>query len=112
MPKPVDVFWKDLCFDAQQCVEKSLKSLLIFYGIKFRYIHDIGEFLQTLSENDIIYPLTFKDAVILTEYAVESRYPILSEEVTEIEHKKAVEIAELVYTWIESEISKQLKIDL
>jgi len=24
MVKPEDVFWEDLCYDAQQCVEKSL----------------------------------------------------------------------------------------
>ena len=31
-----DVFLEDLCFNAQQCVEKSLKALCIFYDIKFQ----------------------------------------------------------------------------
>lgn len=81
MPKPEDVFWEDLCYDAQQCVEKSLKAFLLFHQIKFRYVHDIGELLKTLSTNGVTYPDEFKDAVTLTDYAVETRYPVISEPV-------------------------------
>jgi HEPN domain-containing protein len=48
MPKPPEVFYEDLCYDAQQCVEKSIKGLLTFNNVKFRYVHDIGELLKTL----------------------------------------------------------------
>ena len=37
-PRLEGVFWEDLCFDAQQSVEKALKGLLTFYGIPFRCI--------------------------------------------------------------------------
>lgn len=110
LPKPADVFWEDLCYDAQQCVEKSLKALLIFHQVKFRYVHDIGELLKTLKLNGVSYPDEFNEAVILTDYAVETRYPIVSEPVTEEEYKEAVRIANLVYNWTESEIDRQLKL--
>jgi len=41
-PKPADVFWEDLCFDAQQAAEKALKALLLARRIPFRFVHDIG----------------------------------------------------------------------
>lgn len=112
MTKPEDVFWEDLCYDAQQCVEKSLKALLIFHQVKFRYVHDIGELLKTLKVNGVSYPDDFNEAVILTDYAVETRYPIVSEPLTEEEYKEAVRIAELVYNWIEAEIDKQYKLGI
>ena len=45
-----DVYWEDLCYDAQQACEKSLKALLIFNEIKFRFVHDIGELINTLEK--------------------------------------------------------------
>ena len=42
-PKPEEVYYEDLCYDAQQSVEKSFKAVLCFYNIKFRLVHDIGE---------------------------------------------------------------------
>jgi len=33
--KPEQVFWEDLCFDAQQAAEKSVKALLVFHKIPF-----------------------------------------------------------------------------
>ncbi len=38
-PKPDDVYWEDLCFDAQQAAEKALKALLIKRNIPFRFSH-------------------------------------------------------------------------
>lgn len=107
MPKPPDVFFEDLCYDAQQCVEKSIKGFLTFNNIKFRYVHDIGELLKTLKDNGIKYPEDFEKAVILTGYAVETRYPLISEAVTDVEFKEALKIAEQVYNWIEQEIETQ-----
>jgi HEPN domain-containing protein len=33
-PKGNDIFYEDLCFDAQQSAEKSLKALIIHQGLK------------------------------------------------------------------------------
>ena len=34
-PRLEGVCWEDLCFDAQQAVEKALKALLIHYNIPY-----------------------------------------------------------------------------
>ncbi|MEI7813116.1 MAG: HEPN domain-containing protein [Ignavibacteria bacterium] len=112
LPRQDEVFLEDLCYDTQQSVEKALKALLIFYKIKFRYVHDIGELLRTLNENGISYPEDFKDAVLLTDYAVETRYPVLSEPVTESEYLEAVRIADLVFRWVEEKLNPQFKLDI
>ena len=110
MSKVEDVFYEDLCYDAQQTAEKSIKALLTFYKIKFRFVHDIGELLFTLEQNNIRVPDEIKESVILTYYAVETRYPSPIEPVNEEEYKEAVKLAEKVYHWAEELISNQIRL--
>lgn len=49
--KPEGVFWEDLCFDAQQAVEKSLKAVLLARKIAFRFIHDVAALLTLLERS-------------------------------------------------------------
>ena len=110
MEKPEKAFYEDFCFDAQQAAEKSLKALMIFNEIKFRFVHDIGEFLQNLKEAGLPVPTELKEAVILTEYAVETRYPGPIEPVTFEDYNKAVDLSEKVYNWVEEQITRQLNL--
>ena len=100
-PKPEEVFWEDICFDAQQAAEKSLKALLLFYKIPFRFVHDIAELLTALEQNGISLPEQIRAGAELSDYAVEARYPGPMEPVTEDEYKEAVRIAEMVVSWVE-----------
>ena len=100
-PKHEEVFWEDLCFDAQQAVEKSLKALLVFHKIPFRFVHDIAELLTVLEQNGLSLPEQIRAAAELSDYAVEARYPGPMEPVTEDEYKEAVKIAEMVVSWVE-----------
>ncbi len=100
-PKPEEVFWEDLCFDAQQAVEKALKALLLFRNIQFRFVHDIAELLTNLDQNGIRIPENIRSAAELTNYAVTARYPSPMEPVSEDEYKDALEIAESVMSWVE-----------
>ena len=100
-PKSEEVFWEDLCFDAQQAVEKSLKAVLLFYNIPFRFVHDIAELLTGLEKNGINLPEQIRAAAELSDYAVETRYPGPMEPVSEEEYKEAVKIAEMVVSWVE-----------
>ena len=95
------MFWEDLCFDAQQAVEKSLKALLLFQKIPFRFVHDIAELLTVLEQNGLSLPEQIRAAAELSDYAVEARYPGPMEPVTEDEYKEAVKIAEMVVSWVE-----------
>lgn len=101
--------FEELCFELQQCVEKSLKALLVFYGIKFKKTHSILELIDLLLDNKIKVPDELLISVKLTDYAVETRYPDNFIEVTKDEYKEAVEIAEKVYAWAENIINKQNK---
>lgn len=100
-PRLEGVFWEDLCFDAQQAVEKALKGLLTFYGIPFRFVHDIAELLTCLEQGGISLPEDVRLAAALSEYAVETRYPGPIEPVTEEEYQQAVVLAETVIRWVE-----------
>ena len=105
-----DVYWEDLCYDAQQASEKSLKALLIYNEIKFRFVHDLGELFNTLEKNQIFIPEKIKEAVILSGYAVETRYPFPSQPVTKNDYVEAIAISEKVYNWVAEQIDPQLQL--
>ena len=104
-PKPEGVLFEDLCFDAQQAAEKALKALLFYHNIPFRFVHDIAELLTTLEENGIDLPAEIREAAELSDYAVEARYPSPMEPVTGEEHKKAVDMAEAVVSWVQNQLN-------
>ncbi|WP_263820320.1 HEPN domain-containing protein [Salinibacter sp.] len=99
-----DVYLEDLCFDAQQAAEKALKGLLIHLGAAFPYTHDVADLITLIEDHDLPVPESVKDAAILTDYAVATRYPGVGEPVTEDEHERAVAIAERVVEWVESHV--------
>lgn len=99
--KAKDVLWEDHCFDCQQAAEKAVKAVLVLKKINFRFVHDLGELLATLERDGIKPPEAVKEAVALTDYAVESRYPGPAEPVTEEEFKKALKMAVEVFKWSE-----------
>ena len=47
-------------------------------------------------------PKTVLESALLTEYAVEARYPGVSEDVSEEEYRQALALAETVVSWAES----------
>ena len=77
------VYLEDLCFAAQQAAEKAIKSVLIHLGIRFPYTHDITRLLSLVEEGGQKVPDRVKAASILSDYAVESRYPGLAEAVVQ-----------------------------
>ena len=103
-PKPDGVYWEDLCFDAQQAAEKALKALLLARKIEFRFVHDLGELLHLLGQGGVQIPEGMLEAVVLTEYAVEARYPGPFEPITEDEHHRSLELATAVVDWVASQI--------
>ena len=101
-----DILYEDLCFDAQQAVEKSLKSLCIAYELVFPTTHNIGFLIELIQKAKVIFPEELLTARLLTDYAVETRYPGDYKPVNESEYQKAVEIAEKMYDWIERRLEK------
>ena len=104
-PKPEDAFWEDLCFQAQQAVEKAIKAVYQHKSLLFRYTHDLEELGKGLQDKGIPIPLTLQEAALLAKYAFETRYPGRFESVSEEKYREAVRLAEAVVAWAESIIS-------
>jgi len=101
-PLPEGGFYEDLCFHAQQAAEKALKSVYLHHGWAFRYVHDLEELITGLRQNGLDVPEEIEEAVTLTSYAFEARYPGLGEPVTQEEYRQALNVATRVVSWVES----------
>jgi HEPN domain-containing protein len=100
------VFLEDLCFDAQQAAEKSIKAVMITRRIDFPYIHNIAKLLSILEEDGAQIPPEILQAERLTRYAHETRYPGAAEPVTQSDYERAVALAETVVVWAETQIGQ------
>ncbi|MBE3573230.1 MAG: HEPN domain-containing protein [Moorella humiferrea] len=95
-----DILYEDLCFDAHQAVEKALKGIMAFLEMDIPKTHSIGYLLKLIEESGKVQvPESLKEAAILTDYAVTTRYPGDWEPIDEAEYKRAVSLAQEVYRW-------------
>lgn len=95
-----NIYFEDLCYQAQQAVEKSLKGLLIYYGVEPEFTHNIGILLNELEKFTEISE-NIREAMDLTNYAVQTRYPGEYDDITKEEYEKAVKIAKSCLDWVE-----------
>ena len=98
-PKPDEVLWEDLCFDAQQAAEKALKAVLLSKSIASPLVHSIPALLTLLSNAGVAVLAAVEAATRLTDYAVMARYPGPAEPVTADDHRVALATAQAVYQW-------------
>ena len=96
-----NIFYEDLCFQAQQAVEKALKGMLIFYNIEPEKTHNLVLLIKELSKY-ISIPEEISETAILNDYAVQTRYPGDYTPIEEEEYKNAIKIAENCVNWIEN----------
>ena len=84
-----------VCFHAQQCVEKYIKSLLVSRSIPFPRTHDLGILSRALP--DAWQPdLSPEQVRRLTDYATVTRYPGDYEPVSVPEARAAIALARKV----------------
>ncbi|MDI6736329.1 MAG: HEPN domain-containing protein [bacterium] len=102
-----DVLWEQICFHAQQAVEKSLKAILLFFKIDFPFTHDLEELLDTFEHAGISIPSEFLEVGVLTPYAVETRYPGFWGEISEYDVNEAITFAEMTIQWAEEYVLKK-----
>jgi len=98
-----DVLLEDACFHAQQCAEKALKALLVHRKIAFPRTHVLETLLDLLIAAGVELPPEVDEAFVLTQYAVETRYPGEWEIVTEEEAHSAFESAQQVLALVEKQ---------
>ena len=100
----VGVLLEDLCFHAQQAAEKALKATMITWSIAVPRTHNITRLLE-LMPGAIPIPQAVQEAVVLTDYAVVTRYPGAYEPVEDVEYREALALAEAVVSWAESAVA-------
>jgi len=97
-----DILPEGACFHAQQSAEKALKALLLHRDIPFPRTHSIEVLLDLLKARGISIPNGVDEAFVLSEYAIQTRYPGEWEPVTKSEARRAIEQARLVLAWVET----------
>ena len=99
-----DILLTTLCFHTQQAVEKGIKAVLVQRGIVFPYTHDLARLITLVRDARLPWPEELDAAAALTEYAVGSRYPGPSGEISETEYQQAITVAQRVLDWSENTI--------
>ena len=100
-----DILYEDLCFDAQQAAEKALKALLLYLHLDCPRTHSIGQLLSLLeSSRKVSVPEEIKEAAILTDYAVTTRYPGDWDAIDLEEYQQALKYAEKIWEWVAGEM--------
>ncbi|MBM4457400.1 MAG: HEPN domain-containing protein [Chloroflexi bacterium] len=98
------ILLEQLCFHAQQAAEKALKAILVAYNVSVPRTHNLRTLFDLLPA-DVPVPPDIQEAAGLSDYAVASRYPGISEPVEAEEYREAVDLAEVVVYWAERVIS-------
>jgi len=98
------VLYEDLCFNAQQAAEKALKAVCLAKELDFSKTHSLVHLMDILEAGGLQIPDTVREADILTQYAVQSRYPSIVEEVTKEEYRQSLKLAAQVVFWAEKVI--------
>ena len=98
-----------MCFLAQQAAEKALKAVYQSRALPFRYTHDLEELGKGLEDEGMEVPSEVKEAIVLTRYVVETRYPGIVEPITEEEYQGAIRLAEEVIMGAETTIEQERK---
>lgn len=70
-----DVLPGQVCFHAQQAVEKAIKSVLFRHNIRFPLVHDLEMLIEIARHARLTLQGWADDVAMLNPYAVETRYP-------------------------------------
>ncbi len=88
------------CFHSQQSAEKYLKAFMIKAGIKVEKTHNLEDLILLCSGVDRSFQSIRKEAVSLTPYAVETRYPGAMEGLSLAEAKEALKKAGVIKKFV------------
>jgi HEPN domain-containing protein len=101
-----DIDLEDLCFEAQQAAEKSIKAVFIKRGEHFPFSHDLERLLRLLEQNGLKIPKYVHESRELTQYAHVTRYPGLAGPVKMRTYRRSVRIAADVLRWAERLVNR------
>ena len=93
------IYWA-AAFHSQQCAEKALKGFLTFHDIRAKKSHEIDYLLELCCLVNPDFEQFKQTAGKLTEYAVDSRYPVPRHYASDEDAKRAIETARGIYEFI------------
>lgn len=96
-------------FHAQQATEKLLKALLTYHNVEFEKTHQIDYLLDLCVTVEPRADSLRTTATKLTDFAVESRYPLPAREPSEAESKEALEIAHQVRQFVRKVLPAEIR---
>ena len=102
-----DVLPEQVCFHAQQAIEKAIKGLLIHLHLRFPPVHDLEQLLEILHQAKIDLPEWSDELLGVTPYAVQTRYPGGWEEISLTDRDRALELAAMTLTWVRSKLQSE-----
>lgn len=70
-----EIVTETVCYHLQQAAEKYLKAYLVRHQVEFSKTHNIMLLLNLCATVDAAFVTELEDADMLTDYAVEIRYP-------------------------------------
>lgn len=92
-------------YHAQQCAEKYLKGYLVAKRISFRFVHDLGYLVHLCTGTNPAFEQMEEQALRLTEYATESRYPREDDQpCTEQDAREAIALADGIRRFVRGHI--------
>jgi HEPN domain-containing protein len=97
------VYYEDLCYQAQQAVEKAIKAMLIYFNVEPQFTHNIGFLLDELGAHINISD-EIRETVKLSKYAVQTRYPGEYDDITKEDYEESIRIAGKCLEWVESTV--------
>ena len=95
------IFLEDLCFNAQQAAEKAFKAICVHLDLDFPKTHSLVGLMDVIEFSGKAIPDEVRQAAILTQYAVRSRYPGWIEPVNREGYLEALKLAQEVVAWAE-----------
>jgi HEPN domain-containing protein len=104
-PPSDDVLYADLAFDAQQAAEKAIKAVLVSRNAAVPKSHSLARLVTLVQRAGLAVPQEVQEAVDLTAYAVETRYPGVEEVTVEL-YREALAHAEAVVRWAEHIVAR------
>ena len=99
-------FAEGAAFHSQQSAEKYLKAFLVWHQIEFPKTHDIEALFRLAGKADDKIPEILREAVILTPYGVDYRYPGEYPQVGRSDAEKAFLLADRVRGEIRSRLPR------
>lgn len=91
-----------ICYHSQQAAEKYLKGLLVFHKKKFEKSHQLSYLLELCEDVDPSLKELREDAIYLTQFYIETRYPGDVPNFSRNEAQRAYEAAQRIKQFIVS----------